>query len=85
MKKGSTLVLFNISILLFTSCQITQEKIKETTQKSCKVIVEKLDAKAIEWMKPSPVSASSHSPSSPQVPTQEPTNIWEAAESGRTW
>lgn len=85
MKKGATLVGFSISILLFSSCQITQNKIKETTQKSYKAMIEKLDAKAIEWMNPSQVSANLQNSSIQQVPTQEPTNIWDAAESGRTW
>ena len=85
MKKGTTIALLSISILSFTSCQMTQEKIKETTQKSCKVMIEKLDAKVIDWVNPSQVSASSQNTSTQQAPSQEPTNIWEAAESGRTW
>jgi len=85
MKKGTTIALLSISILSFTSCQMTQEKIKETTQKSCKVIIEKLDTKAIEWVKPSSISPSSQNTSTNQAPSLEPTNIWEAAELGRTW
>lgn len=85
MKKVTTLALFSISILSLTSCQMTQEKIKETAQKSCKVIIEKLDSKAIQWVKPSAISPSSQNTSPNQAPRQEPTNIWEAAELGRSW
>jgi predicted nucleic acid-binding protein len=85
MKKYSPLAFLSLAIMIFSSCQMTQERIKESAQKSCKMLIEKIDDKAIQWATPSNSLKPSMPNKNSKIATEQPTNIWEAAESGRSW
>ena len=88
--KGQPLSLGRLIMLVFilvslVSCEITKERILDSTKKSCKAFVQTIE---VHTLQQSQISASSNQPTAPtSQPSdiQKTTTIWSDIESGRTW
>ena len=79
------LIMLVFILISLVSCEITKERILDSTRKSCKAFVQSIEVQTLQQTQ---ISASSNQPAAPVSQTsdiQKTTTIWSDIESGRTW
>lgn len=79
------LILLLFILISLSSCEITKDRIIESTRKSCKAFVQTIEVSTLKQTQMSASSNQSAGFSNQPADIQEPTTIWSDIESGRTW
>ena len=81
---GQLIMLVSILVSL-VSCEISKERILDSTRKSCKAFVQTIEVHTLQQTQMSALSNQPAAPSNQPTDIQESTTIWSDIESGRTW